>query len=251
MKLDFYYWGSICPLSVEIIRLLKKYEKYLSIEYYDITDDFELAKKQNIYFPFLTVIDECYRYYSPLSESFMEQLKCGSLPVEKPYRINQGEIEVEGYLLPITNHNYILAAQCTGRNDCMGCIDKCHMYPLNDIFGYMNVKHEALLGGAEFYPSLKVPYNIPKDKDTAFITCVYSSDEKYDFKSKPLQALEKYLASSYSKLIVISDEEGTFPNGNLAFFKKNGYIDERVVYEDDYCKLHLLSKELNKDEKLK
>lgn len=251
MKLDFYYWGSICPLSIGIIKLLKKYEKYLSIEYYDITDNFELAKNQNIYFPFLTVIDECYRYYSPLTETFMEQLKCGMLPVEKPYRINQGKIEVEGNLVPITKNNYILAAQCTGRKDRMGCLEKCNMYPMNDIFGYMNGKNQTLLGGAEFYPSLKVPYNIPRSEDIAFITCVYSSDEKYDFKSKPLKALEKYLASSYSKLIVISDEEGTFPNGNLAFFKKNGYIDERVVYEDAYCKLHLLSKVLNKDEKLK
>ena len=70
------------------------------------------------------------------------------------------------------------------------------------------------------------------------------SDETFDYKSAPLRVLEQYLSKRYKKAIVISDEEGTFPNGDLQFFKKNGYHDEEVIFEDRYCRLHLLAKDL-------
>ena len=108
----------------------------------------------------------------------------------------------------------------------------------------MNVSENKLLGGAEFVPSKLVPYDIPKNENTAFITCVYLSNKEYDYKSAPLQALENYLKNNYKKVVVISDEIGVCPNGNLDFFLKNNYTDEGVIFEDSYCKLHLMSKVL-------
>lgn len=105
--------------------------------------------------------------------------------------------------------------------------------------------------GVEFMPSLLVPYEIPKDKKTAFITCVYLSDDKYDYKSAPLRKLEEYLRSTYDRVLVISDETGVFPNGNKAFFEKNGYTDNGIIsHEEGYCTLHLMSKSLSLPENL-
>lgn len=104
---------------------------------------------------------------------------------------------------------------------------------------------KALLGGAEYLPSLSVPYSVPKDEATAFITCCYLTDEEYDCKSEPLSALERSLAEKYSRVTVISDEKGVFPNGNMEFFLLHGYQDEGIVYEDEnYCRLHLMSKQI-------
>ena len=102
-----------------------------------------------------------------------------------------------------------------------------------------------LIGGAEYLPSIIVPYDILHDVNTAFITCVYMSDSEWDYKTAPLQALEHYLSGQYKKVIAIADENGIFPNGDLKFFLRNGYRDEGIVYEDiNYCSLHLVSKQL-------
>ena len=114
------------------------------------------------------------------------------------------------------------------------------------IFGFMNVEHDTLLGGVESVPSTLVPYDIPADETTAFITCVYLSDIQYDYKTPCLNALEKYLSSVYDRIVVVSDEIGVFPDGDLKFFQDNGYEDLGILAsEDNYCTLHLMSKNIN------
>lgn len=247
MKIDFYYWGSMCPVSNEIIQQLKKYHGVFDIHFHDFTNNDVLAKKEKIFFPFLTVIDDKKRYYSPISEKFMQMLLSGEIPAEVPYTPSLGDMERSVKIEPITKNNYNIASLCTGRKYCLGCEQKTKMYSAipDEIIGFMNVDGENLLGGAEYYPSLAVPYDIPKGIEIAFITCIYISDERFDYKTAPLRALERYLARQYKKVVLISDEEGVFPNGNMEFFKRNGYTDEKIVFEDEYCKLHLLSKNLS------
>ena len=48
MKIDFYYWGSMCPIANEIINLLNEYEDVFDIQFYDFTDDPAIAKKEDI-----------------------------------------------------------------------------------------------------------------------------------------------------------------------------------------------------------
>lgn len=246
MKLDFYYWGSMCPIANEILYLLNTYKSKIDVHVYDITNNTKLAKQENIFFPFLTVVNDEYRFYSPISESFLKALLKGEIPQELPYRISLGNIEKTANIEKITYKNYSLASQCTDRKNCLYCNEKVHMYSSlkNEVIGFMNVEGNSVLGGAEFYPSLYVPYDIPKAEDIAFITCVYLSDEDYDYKSAPLKALENYLSQQYKYVEVITDEIGTFPNGNLDFFKQHAYHDDGVIFEDAYCKLHLMSKKL-------
>lgn len=244
MKIDFYYWGSICPITTEILNLMSEYEDKVDIYLHDISNDSESCKINNIFFPFLTVLNEVNRFYSPISRKFMEEIAVGIIPKEKPFIPKLGTKIISETIKPIRKDNYIFASKCTSRKNCLGCGSKIEMYnSMNEeIYGFINALENKLLGGAEFVPSKYVPYDIPKDEDIAFITCVYLSNKEYDYKSAPLKALENYLRSNYKKVLVISDELGVFPNGNLDFFMKNNYIDEGIIFEDSYCKLHLMSK---------
>ena len=107
----------------------------------------------------------------------------------------------------------------------------------------MHIRGQELLGGAEYLPANCVPYDVPKQEDTAFLTCLYGSDEDYDYKSAPLRTLEEYLAEKYRRILAVSDEKGVFPNGDLSFFLRNGYRDAGVIIQEPgYCTLHLVEK---------
>lgn len=247
MKIDFYYWGSMCPISNEIIKRLNAYDRVFDIRLCDVAANPSMARNKKMYFPFLTVVNDKKRYYGPISEKLLQSFLSEKLPKETPYIPSLGTTEKTADIRKIVSGNYPLAAQCTGREKCLGCELKSKMYSemTDGTIGFMNVEGEKLLGGAEYYPSLFVPYDIPKDKDIAFITCVYISDDRFDYKTAPLRTLEHYLARQYKKAVVISDEVGIFPNGDLKFFMRNGYKDDGIVFEDEYCTLHLLSKDLS------
>ncbi|MCM1040729.1 MAG: hypothetical protein NC434_15540 [Ruminococcus sp.] len=248
MKIDFYYWNYMCPLNYEMIELLKKYQTQLEIHFHDITNNKQLAKQLRIFYPTLAIINDTYRHYSPITPQFLDSLCAGVIPEDIPYKPNLGEKEFIGKIIPITRKNYSIAGCCTGKNCLENCIRKMSspLYDQLPILGFMNIDSDILLGGVEYIPSIYVPYDIPGEKTTAFITCVYLSDTQYDYKSPCLRALEEYLSGDYKKILVISDETGIFPNGNLNFFKKNGYDDLGILTcEKNYCTLHLMSKKIS------
>jgi hypothetical protein len=245
MKIDFYYWDMQCPINNEMLKLLEKYSKHFEISLHNIKDDFETAFKQKMFYPTLTVVDGVRRYFSPLSDKFFNMLLNNQYPIEKPHVINHGREVYIGEILPLTKENIELAGTCTGRNCLESCYKKfnlLHNYNL-DTFGFINIENNKLLGGVEFLPSTIVPYDIPKSEDIVFLTCVYKSSEQYDYKTAPFQALERYLKDKYTRIVAITDEIGTFPNGDLQWFMDIGFKDEGVIsYEPGYCNLHLVSK---------
>lgn len=247
MQLDFYYWSYQCPLNGQMLALLDQYKQHIKINIHDITTNERTAKAENIFFPTLTVLNKQYRYFHPITMPFLDQLKAGLVPAKKPYVPDLGVNIYQGDIVPITRDNCILAGNCTGKNNYPYCKDKAKFLAQEglDIYGFMNVESNRLLGGAEYMPSKQVPYPIPKDELMAFITCVYLSDSEFDYKTPALKALEAYLKKKYAKVLGISDEQGVFPNGDLNFFLRNGYTDEGVISEEkDYCRLHLVSKRL-------
>jgi hypothetical protein len=230
-----------------MLELLEQYKGHMNIKLHDITHAENTAKAENIFFPTLTVLDKQYRYFHPLTRPFLEQVKAGLVPAEKPYLPHLGVDIYQGDIVPITWYNCILAGSCTGRVNNPCTQDKSIFLAQEglDIYGFMNIESNRLLGGAEYMPSKQVPYPIPKDEHTAFITCVYVSDSEFDYKTPALKALEAYLKKKYAKVLGISDEQGVFPNGDLDFFLRNGYADVGVIsQEKDYCRLHLVSKKL-------
>ncbi|BBF42496.1 hypothetical protein lbkm_1178 [Lachnospiraceae bacterium KM106-2] len=250
MKLDFYYWSYQCPLNQSMLRLLEEYQDKLEIHTHDITGNDILAKQRSMYFPSLIVLDDRKRYFSPLKRQFLDTVCNGQYPMEHPYLPKLGTKEKTVMIQPLTNDNLCIACHCTGDDRLDLCKAKeqfLQSYQSRQKpYGYLNLDREGhLLGGVEYMPSIFVPYDIPKGERIAFLTCVYCSDEEYDYKSGPLRALENELDNDYDQMIVISDEHGIFPNGDLAFFLKNGFHDEGILsVEENYCTLHLLSKRI-------
>lgn len=246
MKLDFYYWSYQCPLNNTMLNLLQEYKDKLDITCYDIERNSRKAEEMNMFYPTLLVVNQTNRYFSPLRRSFLETLCEGKMPKEMPYIPQLGKQEKSVILEKITEGNCMTACTCTGQRNLEDCRKKKEFFnrQKQSIWGYMNVDEEGqMLGGAEYLPSMVVPYGIPKNEKTAFLTCVYGSDSEYDYKSAPLQELEKYLFTQYERIQVISDEKSVFPNGNMDFFLKNGYKDAGIIaQEKGYCTLHLLYK---------
>lgn len=52
MKIDFYYWGNICPITTEILNLMSEYEDKVHIYLHDISNDSESCKINSIFFRF-------------------------------------------------------------------------------------------------------------------------------------------------------------------------------------------------------
>ncbi len=245
--LDFYYWSYQCPIHRETLSLLAEYRNRLAIRTHDVAGDPAAARAVRMFFPALTVTGG-QRYFSPLSRAFLEKLCRGILPDERPDPTRPGTVEQAGVIRPITAENCAAAARCTAR-DCPAnaqCKSDFLRAQGLAVFGFINQAADGrLLGGAEYMPSLRVPYAIPQNAETAFITCVYLSGPVYDWKSAPLRALEAYLAPRYRAVCAVTDETGTFPNGDLAFFLRNGYRDEGVLSrEGNYAVLHLVTKRL-------
>lgn len=247
-KIDFYYWGYQCPINSEILNLLDEFKDRFDISTYNIEKDFDLAKKQKMFFPFLTVVDGSERYKAPIHRNFLDKLFNGEKNVELPYIIEHGTKLYKANIIPLTKNNIsLVSSKCTLANSCEFCIKKADFLSkyCDEVFGFINVEDEKVLGGVEYVPTTIVPYDIPKSDDFAFLTCLYHSSTEYDYKHYPFIELEKYLKNKYRRIFAITDEVGTFPNGDLKWFLDHGFIDEGVIaIEENYCKLHLVYKDL-------
>jgi hypothetical protein len=250
MKIEFYYWGIQCPLILSQLRLLEQFKSRLSIQTFDVTHDFETAKRLRMFFPFLFVINDNVRHFSPVRKEFLEELVMGRIPPEVPYRVALSREPYEGEISPITEESVSLAGRCTGRDCPRDCYAKYQCFKEYGVttLGFINAENGYLLGGAEYAPSQVVPYDIPHSEDTAFITCVYLSSERYDYKSAPLRHMEAFLSIRYKKAIAVTDESGVFPNGDMVFFQTSGYRDLGVLsIEPGLYRLHLVEKILSSD----
>lgn len=183
-----------------------------------------------------------------MRKAFLEQVANGIYPEEAPFLPKVSRTYVEEIVEPLRIENIEVACECCGSKTESNCIKKKDFLFMTkqEIYGFIHKnKNGDLVGGVEYLPAQLIPYNVPHDIGTAFITCVYMTDTQYDYKSAPLKMLERYLEKKYEKVIAISDEVGIFPNGDMEFFIQNGYIDEGIIFEDkNYCRLHLMSKKL-------
>lgn len=248
MKIDFYYWSYQCPINSETLELLDEYKDRFDISTYNIEENFELAKKQRMFFPFLTVVNGKERYKAPINKKLLDKILNGEMHIEKPHVIDFGNKKYKGDIVPLTKDNISsVSKKCTITNCCDSCDKKAIFLSkyCDDIFGYLNTEDGKIIGGVEYIPTNYVPYDIPKSKDYAFITCLYHSSTEYDYKHHPFIELEKYLKNKYKKIYAITDEVGTFPNGDLKWFLEHGFVDEGIVAnEENYCNLHLVCKSI-------
>lgn len=255
-KIDFYYWGDQCPHNSLLRDLLNKLmcnEKF-NISFYDISKEHDMARRMNMYSPTLIVFDNKIRWNGPISLNIIQSIAQGNIPECKSYKVDLGRHIIKGNIKMLTEKNVFdtciccapweKANCCSSKAEWIKQIRKEFNLPHLGVLHYYNNK---CVGGAEFVPSLAVPYPIIKDKDIAFLTCSFLSEEDYDFKSYPLKKLEEELVLlNYKSLVAIVSEDVVFPNGTLNWFKEKGYVDLGEVYyeERDFARMHLVKKDL-------
>lgn len=147
-----------------------------------------------------------------------------------PYIVNSKNQRVEGELALFTpDKSTDIKILCCQKKCKKSSKEKGRW--LNDICSKYNTKHLGVLhyvegycvGGVEYVPSIEVPYDIPKSKKAAFLTCIFASDPIYDYKSYPLERLETELKSEgYNKIYAIASKEVAFPNGPIEWFLDQG-----------------------------
>lgn len=254
--IDFYYWNYQCPYNLEIINMLtalKDSSAYV-ITLNDISSDISTAQKFNMYSPTLLVFNKTLRWNGPISLDVIHSIAQGNTPERRPYKIPLSSNEFKGSLKLLTEDTvYETCTCCSPRCDRNICSGKAsfiksikNKYSLPHL-GILNFSDKACVGGAEFIPSLEVPYAIPKGEDIAFLTCSYTSDDVWDYRSEPLRLLEASLPDlGFSKLVAIASEEVLFPNGTLEWFIDRGYEDLGLVYceERDSAFMHIVEKQL-------
>ena len=98
MQVDFYYYSYQCPLNYNMLRLLSEC-KDIELNTYDIAQKPELAEKMQMYFPTLTIINGNTRRYSPITAGFIEELKAGRVPKERPFCPKNGTKPAQGRLV--------------------------------------------------------------------------------------------------------------------------------------------------------
>lgn len=256
LKIDFYFWGDQCPHNSLIRNRLQDLldPKRYRLNFIDISNDLERAKKLKIFSPNLIIFNGDYRWNGPINMDTIKLLEEGKKPKKHPYRVSSSENIVVGLLKPLNEKTV-----ADSFNVCAPSYGKCCCAPKGDwirrikerynikSMGYLHYLNEKCVGGAEFVPSLMVPYNIPRAPNIAFLTCVFVSDEKADYKSYPLGQLEKTLREmGFKEVITIASEDVVFPNGPLDWFVKRDYRDFGVInYEvADAAKMHLVKKKL-------
>ena len=194
--------------------------------------DYAFCKSQKVYFPFMTIFNDTQRWFRPLDVKTIEMFIRGEEITETPYIREWSRSVFEGTTQLLTKENIeLVKTGCTLSGCEQSCLNKgLFLEELGlDAFGIVHSKEGVVVGGAEYLPSLKVPYDIPRDEYTAFLTCLYHSSEEYDYKSVPLKELENILRSRYKTLLAVTDEVGSFPNGDLKWFLARGYRDLGVI----------------------
>lgn len=256
MQIDFYYWGDQCPYNSNIRGLLSRLKNNVgySIKTFDISEQPKLAEKINMYSPTLLVFDNNLRWNGPISEEIIDLISKGSLPKREPYVVKNGDNLIKGTTITLTEETVLDTYQPCGCLEKSCCADKAlWIKSIRSSFclphlGILHYYQGSCVGGAEFVPSLVVPYPIPKGDDIAFLTCSFLSDKDADYRSLPLQVLEDELPKlGFGALTAIASEDVVFPNGTLQWFIDRGYQDQgQINYEEnDSARMHLIKKNLN------
>ena len=180
--IDFYYWGTQCPYNYSNIQVLKEIEEKYQVEvnYIDISGNYDIAAKLNLYSPTLTVLDKQIRWTGPITVDLIEKYLKGETPKRNPYIVKSENKRVDGELkLLVPKRAQDIKKLCCSKN-CLNSYEEKGIW-LNSIMnkystnclGVLHYVDEECVGGVEYVPALEVPYDIPKSK--LFLICIYSS----------------------------------------------------------------------------
>lgn len=242
-NLKFFYFGYQCPHNAYLLARIKTFawKERVALELHDVTDDPETCRRNSIFFPTLLVVNDSRRWQGPFTSEIVESLLEDEDFAPPAHEPRQGDELVEGDLVPIDEKSVLsTCVPCISMDDkglCMGksewVRDFLKSTGLKNL-GYLHFHGSQCVGGAEFLPSLRVPYPIPdKRDDNAFLACTFRSDDRLDFKSHPLAALIDDLgANGWSTLSTVTSSDGVFPSGPKDWLRKKGFEDMGVLAKE-------------------
>lgn len=100
----------------------------------------------------------------------------------------------------------------------------------SDFLGLVAFKNGRALGALEFLPSIIVPYPLPeKNEKTAFITCIYSLEERDCRKELILEFEKRIFKKGFKKISVVSGVKKAFPNGPVDFFENCDFKSSKIL----------------------
>ncbi len=254
-QIDFYYWSDQCPYNSYIRKTLSLLNDNpsFSVNTYDISIQPCLAEQVNMYSPTLLIFNNKVRWNGPITLTTIQSIAKGTIPNKKPYIVDNSNNLINGTTKSYTEETVLDTFKPCGCVDMSCCLEKAKwIQHIKNNFqiphiGILHYFNNSCVGGAEFVPSLAVPYAIPKGENIAFLTCSFLSDSRADYRSLPLKVLERELPKfGFKYLMAIASEKVVFPNGTLQWFINRGYEDlGEINYEElDFARMHLIKKEV-------
>lgn len=249
------HFGGQCPWLWYTLAQVQKAATQLrgNVEVIDVGKTPTLAAQYRLYFPFMVVIDEVVRWPSPAPAELLIQIAKGEYhhpavpdpPVFYPARASQ--------IVPITPGKIDIACSF-----CMPAADAHVKQSKREwasqfgetMLGYLAYAGEFPVGGIEYLRASQIPFPVPnKQATTAFITCLYSTEEADDYRGHLLEYTLKQLAlEGYQRVQVISGRRQAYPNGPGAMFQAQGFMEvaelDRIFLKDGKDILVLMERNL-------
>ncbi len=256
-SLRFFYFGNQCPHNGYLLARIKTiaWRESVTLHLHDVTGDDRICTEYRIFSPQMLVVNDQHRLHGPFSSDMVKALLDDEMMVPPPRAVRQSDDTVRGELVPLTPQAALMTCDtCAGGPDPGLCRGKAEwvgqMLGASGLphLGYLHTVDGKCVGGAEFLPSRLVPYPIPdKDEGRAFLTCVYVSDEKHDYKTHPMERLLKELEGlGFRKVSVAASTAVVFPNGPAAWFERFGFEDMGTLMREEMhdVDIHLLERDL-------
>ncbi len=257
MNLKFFYFGNQCPHNCYLLARIKTiaWHEHVPLKLYDLTEDPRRAEEYRIFSPSLLIVNDKYRLHGPFSQDRVHAMLDDEEVEPSRYTVRQSDDVVRGDLVPISSDSVLQTSiacldsadsgLCRGKSEWVkNMLEKTGLKHL----GYIHKVDGKCVGGAEFLPSPAIPYPIPdKRKRNAFLTCSYVSDAAKDYKTHPLEALERDLRVwGFDTISVASSSDIVFPNGPSEWFAGKGFEDKGDLIEEGLhgADIHYLQKKL-------
>ena len=242
-SLKYFYFGYQCPHSAYLLARIKTiaWNEGAALQLYDISEDPRICEEYDIFSPNMLIVNDQYRWQGPFTKDDVLAMINNEEPTPRLLEAKMGTEIVAGNLVPITPDSVLSTCEpCLQSDDIGMCRGKAEWVESllretgADCLGYLHMLDGKCVGGAEFLPSISVPYPIPdKRKTNAFLTCSYLSNSEYDYRSHPLNALVTDLVRlGYDTLSVVSSDRLAFPNGPSNWFVSKGFVDRKKLAEE-------------------
>jgi len=250
LSLKFFYFGNQCPHNCYLLARIKTiaWHEHVRLQLYDLTEDPGPAEEYQVFSPNMLIVNDKYRLHGPFTQDRVHALLDDEDIEPRAFEVKQSDAVVRGDLVALTSESALsTSATCAGAEDeglCMGksewARDTMRKYNLPHL-GYIHMVTGKCVGGAEFLPSLAVPYPIPdKRQGNAFLTCLFASDERADFKTHPLERLIEDLRTwNYDTLSVAASTGVVFPNGPADWLERKGFVDNGILIREELHKAEI------------